>query len=527
MLEPEDLIQDEIEHPDQTWQLQRSYSPLKADQQSLLRIRTRLLERRSLQMSPSSQDADRQERQSRELPNRPFEQPMAGQFLPPTVAQRPEQAKKKLLRSWRLVALVAVVCAVILSGTVYALHYRSVQTGHPISPQVTPTVLPYKMTSIVGITMTSATAGWGLGDLEQDSQRVHTVVRTTDGGKTWQAFDFHGQPAGLIGSFFLNDQTAWVIMGSSLDAHSKVPLMRTTDGGLHWTALSLPPEMMNMTFLDQQHGWAWSSDELQGVPASRTLYRTMDGGKTWSKLGMTSTERTIDDLTPGPLPFNNGLGMTFLTPQHGWAIVHAFLTPQSFQYVSLYMTQDGGQTWQLQSLPQPANGPIPGIHTVIQGDSQSGAYLAMWPPKFVTAQHGILSIASQVDAQSPRRMYLYETNDRGQSWSLLGTPIEDTSGSQFPEVLDATHILLANLRSHTITVYIQESGQWQQQPSRQITGMMTSLPSFVDQQRGWVWSKQSSGSKIISTLYATNDGGLSWHEVMHMVADIPPRQQGG
>lgn len=54
MLEPEDLIQDEIEHPDQTRQLHHTYTPSLADQQSLQHIRTRLLAQRSTQRATAT-----------------------------------------------------------------------------------------------------------------------------------------------------------------------------------------------------------------------------------------------------------------------------------------------------------------------------------------------------------------------------------------------------------------------------------------------------------------------------------------
>src|SRR5260370_30860467 len=133
--------------------------------------------------------------------------------------------------------------------------------------------------------MTSATTGWArMGDMSS-GQELFTIARTTDGGKTWQSFYFQGQPAGLIGHFFLNDQAAWVIMGSSVDAHTKMTVMRTTDGGQHWTTLHMPPEMENITFLDQQHGWAWALAPLAGVPETRTLYKTVDCCTTMINLG--------------------------------------------------------------------------------------------------------------------------------------------------------------------------------------------------------------------------------------------------
>ncbi len=89
MFRPEDLLQDEIEYPEQTRQLQQNYPLSQADQQSLLRIRTRLGGQPAASLPPS---APREEMQT--LPLRiPFhealERPLVGQFLPSPMIQPP------------------------------------------------------------------------------------------------------------------------------------------------------------------------------------------------------------------------------------------------------------------------------------------------------------------------------------------------------------------------------------------------------------------------------------------------------
>lgn len=519
MFRPEDLIQDEIEHPDQTRQLQQNYALSQADQRSLLHIRTRLLAQRSVPFPPSARIEEMQTEPLRAQFNEALERPLAGQFLPPRIPQ-PSRSKKKVVNTWRLAALVAVLGVVILSSIWYTLMHFPALTGHPNPPRVTPTTVPAQnsfLPGLIDIKMTNATIGWARV-VSSDGQ-LPTIARTTDGGKTWRTFDFQGQTAGLMGHFFLNDQTAWVLMGSSLDAHTNISVMRTTDGGQHWMTLQMPPEVDNITFLDQQHGWAWATGPLAGVQATRTLYKTINGGATWMSLGTLSTTRAFDDPTPGPLPLGDGFGLTFLTPQRGWAIVYQ---SQVSQRDFLYLTRDGGVTWQLQQLPQPATGPIPGIQTTLQGGAQSGAFASMRAPQFFTSQHGLLSIVSQISAQKPREVYLYETNDGGQSWSLLGTNIEGTGTSQ-AFVLDTIHLLLVD--KQTITVYGLVQGQWQEQGTSHIVGVM--FLSFVNSQLGWAYAVQQSGNQLMSTLYTTGDGGKSWQKIGQSITVQSPTTQGG
>jgi hypothetical protein len=469
MYRPEDLIQDESEHPEQTWHLQQSYPRSQADQRSLLRIRTRLLAQRSPSLPSLARIEEMPTEPLRARSNEPLERPRAGQFLPPRVSQ-PSRPKKKAVSTWRLVALVAVLCVVVLSGTWYALQHVRTSTGHPISPRVTPTSVPGQKPAsfaLADLKMTSATTGWARMADRSSGQGLFTIARTIDGGQ-------------------------------------------------HWTTLHIPPEMSNLTFLDQKHGWAWP---LAGVPPSSTMYKTVDGGTTWIKLGLMSTNRIPGDLAPGALPFSEFFGLTFLTPQRGWATIYP---SQVSERAFLYLTKDGGVTWQVQHLPQPASGPIPGIHTTIQGNAQSGALIDIQGPKFFTPHHGVLSIVSQSSAQGPREIYLYETNDSGDNWVPLGTHIEDRSF--LSEVLDPTHLLVWN--KQTITVYALVNAQWQPQHRSQVAGQVGFF-SFVTNQLGWLFTSQQAANELIRTLYRTNDGGLSWHEVVRESTPLPPQRQGG
>lgn len=516
MFEPEDLIQDEMKYLDQTRQLQDHYALSQADHQSLLRIKTRLLEQRAVSLSTEVRAGD----SPGDRLNESFEHPAAGQFLPPSAAQ-PARQKRRPMSIWGFAALVAVLGVVICSGTWYTLVHAPGKPGRPALSHATPTTVPAQHFNLSDLKMTSATTGWARYGDTSSGGLMHTIARTTDGGKTWRTFDFQGQVAGLIGHFFLDDQTAWIIMGSSSGPGVNVPLLRTTDGGQHWTTLQMPSGAENITFVDQQHGWAWTTGALANVPESLALYQTADGGATWIKVGQMSTGRAPGASTArGPLPFSEGLDLTFLTPQRGWAVLYPSLeATQPSQRVFLYMTLDGGATWQLQSLPSPASGPIPGIQMTLQGSEQSGALIDLYEPTFFTPQQGVLHILSQ-SPQGPRVFYLYQTNDGGSHWSPLGTQIEGTG--QYTQILalDPAHTLLWN--KQTVTVYALANGQWQPQHSSQITAEIL-FPSFVTNQHGWILAANG----FAETLYMTTDGGLTWRVVTRMSISPPSQQQGG
>ncbi len=467
MPEPDDQFRDEIEHPDQTDKLRSLYSLSSVDRKSLLNIRTRMLEQRALQ---------NEEFQAGQF-TYPEQMPSSGgQSAPPSCLH----GEKKLSHYRQLVVLVAVLCIVLLNGSVFFVNYRATELAGPHQ-----TFIPDD------IKMTSASVGWGYGPSGPDHS--YCVERTTDGGKTWQVFDLDcqtGEPAQNY--FFLDDQTAWVPSGTS----SHAPLMHTTDGGQHWIlpatrTLDFQPML---SFVDRQHGWAWAPSSILSSHAD-TLYSTSDGGVTWTGLGK------------GLLPAYDALKLFFTTPQLGWAT----LLRSDTRVTQLYMTQNGGATWQLQPFPTPKTGAILGI----QQGSTTVRTLSMSTPAFFNAQDGLISIIVPAASKNTSTVYLYKTTDGGKNWSPLDSNIPVTS--------DPQHILVACLAEnkliltdqHTLYIYTLINNIWQRQAALQILGSFTSL-NFLNNQRGWIKTSQPSRNKLLTTLYTTGDGGKHWNEVTHM-----------
>ena len=117
----------------------------------------------------------------------------------------------------------------------------------------------------------TALAGWSSGDF--------VVYKTTDGGRNWQA---HGPfaDAGIrvLATSFVDSSRGWV-------CGEYGTMVRTADGGATWQWLETGSnaDLSGIVFVDAMHGWA--SGTGGEYPNTRdVLLRTTDGGVTWQEL---------------------------------------------------------------------------------------------------------------------------------------------------------------------------------------------------------------------------------------------------
>lgn len=151
------------------------------------------------------------------------------------------------------------------------------------------------------------------------SDGVGIQVRVTaDGGKTWKVRSLPSYRS-VVGLQFLPDASiGWMVTSGG-------EVFRSTDKGLTWLQVLDPfagsetPDVSGVHFLDAQNGWLVSS--YGGTQSS--LYRTTDGGSTWS---------------PVPEVSRSLSSVSFGDQQHGVAVGAEG---------QVLVTQDGGVSWTL------------------------------------------------------------------------------------------------------------------------------------------------------------------------------------
>lgn len=176
---------------------------------------------------------------------------------------------KRALTTAALVSLAIGLLPAMASATP---SLPSVQSAHQLTWRLTQTGVTAQFR---GLSAVSRTVAWASGSLG-------TVLRTTDGGRTWQ----NVSPPGVTDLQFRDieafDSRTAVILSIGEGEASRV--YRTTDGGAHWTETFRNTEPTAfydcMAFFDRRNGLALSDP----VGGKFRVLSTSDGGVSWTVL---------------------------------------------------------------------------------------------------------------------------------------------------------------------------------------------------------------------------------------------------
>jgi photosystem II stability/assembly factor-like uncharacterized protein len=315
---------------------------------------------------------------------------------------RPERTRTARGSSWRMQAvaaagliLVAVAVAVLLQ------HGRPHSIVQPATSSTLTTAQPPEVgnaTVPVGRLMRFVTAqdGWVV--------TKRGVFATHDGGQHWQ-FQLKLDWQAFFTLRALDSQHA-IIWSNEL-------LYATADGGDHWRASRIAPGTSGQTFfLNAREGWRETDSGDPKAPGDVAVYHTTDAGAHWTELWRAGTTQS---LSRSPALAVSPLGLLFTDSRHG------FMGTYSYDSVGrLYVTRDGGRTWQIAVLPPPPGG---------WGSGCCGKVITQ-PAVTMFGNLGFVElIASGAGTGRP----VYRTSDGGQSW---GNPFflpVGAAGAYFPD----------------------------------------------------------------------------------------------
>jgi len=261
------------------------------------------------------------------------------------------------------------------------------------------------------IAMIDSKVGWAL---TKDDQ----IFRTGDSGATWTDVSIvqapiSGQTLPAIGTCFLDKQMAFVATNSGTDNQPQIVVYRTTNSGSTWNNTSITTTLewekndiggLKISFADSLNGYLMITGTPGAGQMAKSLYRTTDGGKTFSFdgdiTGMTDAAGTMNGIEGYPT------GMTFSTPDTGFVTC----SYSADIYVLMFKTTDGGVTWKLWSVPVPA---------AYESLSPANDYYAdAYSPVFFGDQKKNGVVMLDFVQNGKHVMQSYQTTDGGGTWTL-------------------------------------------------------------------------------------------------------------
>jgi photosystem II stability/assembly factor-like uncharacterized protein len=169
---------------------------------------------------------------------------------------------------------------------------------------------------------------------------------TTNGGRTWH--DATPPSCRIVcydGSLSFLDARHGYLFAAVRGAHAPNKLFRTSDGGRTWQLVSQPSIWGPITFVNKHVAFAGGPGQmvigdLTPGPPIITLYRTTDGGRTWSKYNIAGSksfvELPIHVVGPHVALVQNG-------PNHDGGL--------SLNPGTIDVSPNGGHDWVRQAVP--------------------------------------------------------------------------------------------------------------------------------------------------------------------------------
>ena len=187
-----------------------------------------------------------------------------------------------------------------------------------------------------------------------------TVLRTSDGGATWQPLTIPGaEKLDFRDIDAVSDRIAYVL---SIGSGESSRIYKTIDGGRTWTLqfTNTDPKAFfdAMAFWDAERGIAFSDS----VDGQLVILRTDTGGRTWTRVPATGLPPALD---------NEGAFAASGTNVAVQGRDQVWIGTGAAAVARVLRSADGGRTWSAASTPLAA-GPSSGIFSIAFRDAEHG-----------------------------------------------------------------------------------------------------------------------------------------------------------
>ncbi len=281
--------------------------------------------------------------------------------------------------------------------------------------------------------------GSGEPDMRSDIAYGNGMYKSTDAGKTWTHIGL--DDTRQIGAVAIDPRDANVVyvaaLGHQYGPNAERGVFKTTDGGKTWSRVLYKDEDTGAISLamDPQHPdtlyaalWQtrrppWNTYPPSNGPGSG-LYKTTDGGKTWSQ------------LTSG-LPAKVGRIGLAIAPSNPARVYAQVDTSANLEQGGVYRSDDGGATW---------------TH-----EAGGAAQRRIW-------QRGWYFSGITVDTKNPDVVYVmdtatYRSDDGGKTFNAIkGSPGGDDYHTLWINPDDPTHMILGS--DQGVVVSVDRANSW-------------------------------------------------------------------
>ena len=289
----------------------------------------------------------------------------------------------------------------LLSSLLLAFAFTSyAQFGSLRARSIGPAVMSGRITDIDGVHGNHLTFYLGAA--------AGGVWKTTNGGATFQpVFDEHIQSIGAIAVDQAHPDTVWVGTGEPWVRNSTSVgdgVYRSTNGGRTWShsGLEATERIANLIVHPQNSGivYAAAQGHLWNANPERGVYKTTDFGQTWERIFFIDENTGCADLAMDPS-----------NPEVLYAAMWDHRRYPDFFYSGgpgsgLYKSIDGGQNWTrlANGLPE---GQFGRMAIAVAPSNPNVVYLT-------------------VESEKPEGKGLYRSDDAGQSWTKVNSDFNIT-----------------------------------------------------------------------------------------------------
>ncbi|MGA9762071.1 MAG: YCF48-related protein [Gaiellaceae bacterium] len=339
---------------------------------------------------------------------------------------------------------------------------------------------------LAAVDFVNTSDGWTVGS-------GGTILASKDGGTSWET---QGSPttSALYAVSFTSATRGWI-------ADASGTVLSTDDGGANWNehkATGTTKSLNGIDFVDSDYGWA--------VGSAGTILRTENGGTSWTRQ---KSDPNLDLY-----------GVSFVSRTEGWAVGSLWDGDAGDQYGVIYVTNDGGDSWDLQ---YPKLGDTPraaALQSVQFVDSLKGRAVGdtgtvlttkdggtSWVEWYPGGTDSFLS-TSFANPSDPAKGWavswegtIFKTTDSGDTWSPQNSGT--TSNLNGVDFVDATHGWAVGGGGAILRT--TDGVNWSSILTSADDDLSASLTSVAFANSIDGWAADASG-----TILNTTNGGSSW-----------------